>query len=66
MLQKKKIEFYFIDGLFADNMFARPLLYVKAIDILNDFPFLVQALVVMQHLRLLNTIRHFIILMIYI
>ena len=36
---KEKIEFYFIDGLFADNMFARPLLYVKAIDILNDFPF---------------------------
>lgn len=36
----EKINFYFIEGFEATNMFARPLLYVKAIEILNDFPLL--------------------------
>ena len=34
-----KIEFYFVNGTKAINMFARPLLYVKSFEILNDFPF---------------------------
>lgn len=37
---KEKIQFYFIDGVDAQNMFARPLLYLKSIEILNDYPFL--------------------------
>ena len=35
---RDKILFYFVDGVNADNMFARPLLYVKAVEILNDYP----------------------------
>lgn len=35
---KEKIQFYFIDGVEAENMFARPLLYLKSIEILNDYP----------------------------
>lgn len=35
---RDKILFYFVDGVNADNMFARPLLYLKAIEILNDYP----------------------------
>ena len=37
---REKILFYFVDGYNAANMFARPLLYVKALEILEDFPFL--------------------------
>ena len=37
---REKIQFYFVDGYNASNMFARPLLYVKALEILEDFPFL--------------------------
>ena len=37
---REKILFYFVDGYNATNMFARPLLYVKALEILADFPFL--------------------------
>ena len=36
---REKIMFYFVDGINADNMFARPLLYVKAFEILKDYPF---------------------------
>lgn len=35
---REKIFFYFVSGVNAENMFARPLLYVKAVEILNDFP----------------------------
>lgn len=37
---REKIFFYFVAGVNAENMFARPLLYVKAIEILNDYPLL--------------------------
>lgn len=33
-----KINFYFVEGFQAQNMFARPLLYAKAIEILQDYP----------------------------
>ena len=36
---REKIFFYFVSGVNAENMFARPLLYVKAVEILNDYPF---------------------------
>lgn len=39
----EKIDFYFIEGTSSgdlEHMFARPLLYMKAIEILKDFPFL--------------------------
>lgn len=35
---REKIFFYFVSGVNAENMFARPLLYVKAIEILKDYP----------------------------
>lgn len=35
-----KVHFYFIEGFEAENMFARPMLYVKSLEILHDFPFL--------------------------
>lgn len=36
---KEKIIFYFVEGSQADDIFARPLLYISAIEILKDFPF---------------------------
>lgn len=36
---REKILFYFVAGTEGENMFARPLLYVKAIEILKDYPF---------------------------
>ena len=36
---REKIEFYFVEGTQAENMFARPLLYVKSWEILQDYPF---------------------------
>lgn len=35
---KEKIFFYFVDGVQSENMFARPLLYKTAVEILSDFP----------------------------
>lgn len=35
---REKILFYFVVGTEGENMFARPLLYVKAIEILKDYP----------------------------
>ena len=37
---KDKIFFYFVEGYNATYMFARPLLYTKALEILKDFPLL--------------------------
>lgn len=37
---REKIEFYFVDGTQSENMFARPLLYMKAWEILQDYPIL--------------------------
>lgn len=34
-----KIDFYFVQGAEAENMFARPLLFVKSWEILQDYPF---------------------------
>lgn len=36
---REKIMFYFVEGYESVNMFARPFLYVKALEILGDFPF---------------------------